>query len=119
MGKRKQSPEIQKLLDSKLKFQLILQSDVSKEAQERAENAILEIDEQISKLCAERNCDLVMNYTKSLDSSDGYFSQIGMWKLKNQLIPKEMDPPMAKVDSHRNLITALQALKFFLSRNLN
>ena len=44
-------------------------------------------------------------------TSDGNFSQIGMWKLKNQLIPKEMDPPMAKLDSYGNLITAPGALK--------
>ena len=34
-----------------------------------------------------------------------------MWKLKNQLMPKEMDPSMAKVDNLGNLITAPEALK--------
>ena len=40
----------------------------------------------------------------------GKFS-IGMWKLKNKLMPKEMDPPMAKYDDQGNLITAPEALK--------
>ena len=27
-----------------------------------------------------------------------------MWKLKNQLVPKERDPPMVKMDNQGNLI---------------
>ena len=34
-----------------------------------------------------------------------------MWKLKNQLMPKEMDPPMAKFDDKGNLITNPNLLK--------
>ena len=34
-----------------------------------------------------------------------------MWKLKNQLVPKELDPPMAKLDKLGNLITAPERLK--------
>ena len=34
-----------------------------------------------------------------------------MWKLKNQLVPKERDPPMAKMDNQGNLITAPEALR--------
>ena len=34
-----------------------------------------------------------------------------MWKLKNNLIPREMDPPMAKFDEKGNLITAPNLLK--------
>ena len=34
-----------------------------------------------------------------------------MWKLKNQLVPKERDPPMVKMDNQGNLITAPEALR--------
>ena len=34
-----------------------------------------------------------------------------MWKLKSKLLPKEMDPPMAKYDDKGNLISAPNALK--------
>ena len=34
-----------------------------------------------------------------------------MWRLKNKLIPKELDPPMGKLDESGNLITAPSALK--------
>ena len=72
---------------------------------------ITQIEEEISKMCAERNGNIVNNDIKSLGTPDGNFSQIGMWKLKNQLVPKEIDPPMAKMDKHGNLITAPEALK--------
>ena len=48
---------------------------------------------------------------QDLGASNGNFSQIGMWKLKNQLVPKERDPPLAKMDNQGNLITAPEALK--------
>ena len=44
-------------------------------------------------------------------SVNGKFSQTGMWKLKNKLIPKDVDPPMGKYDEFGNLITAPDALK--------
>ena len=76
-----------------------------------AQCEILKIEENISKLCAERNCEIVSNFTKNLGTLNGNFSQLGMWKLKNQLVPKDVDPPMAKQDKHGNLITAPEALK--------
>ena len=54
---------------------------------------------------------MVRNFTSNLGNTNGNFSQAGMWKLKNILIPKEMDPPMAKLDKLGNLITAPVALK--------
>ena len=50
-------------------------------------------------------------HVKNLGTLEGNFYQLGMWKLKNKLIPKEVDPPMAKLDEHGNLITAPKALK--------
>ena len=41
----------------------------------------------------------------------GRFSQTGMWKLKTKLNPKQLDPPMAKVDKGGNLITAPPLLR--------
>ena len=76
-----------------------------------AQCEILKIEENISKLCAERNCEIVSNFTKNLGTLNGNFSQLVMWKLKNQLVPKDVDSPMAKQDKHGNLITAPEALK--------
>jgi hypothetical protein len=46
-----------------------------------------------------------------LDTLDGQFSQIGMWKIKKKICPRPKDPPTAKKDEFGNLITAPTALK--------
>ena len=71
---------------------------VSKDEIDEANEKIIDIENKISELCAERNCEIVKNHIKTLEAQNGNFSQTGMWKLKNQLVPKELDPPMAKTD---------------------
>ena len=51
---------------------------------------IVRTEEKISQLSAARNCDMVRNYAKDLGTLEGNFGQLGMLKLKNQLIPKDM-----------------------------
>ena len=38
-------------------------------------------------------------------SINGSFCQTGWWKLRNKLQPRQVDPPMAKLDKGGNLIT--------------
>ena len=59
----------------------------------------------MERITYNRNVRIVQEHVTNLETIDGNFSQIGMWKLKNQLMPKEMDPPMAKFDDKGNLIT--------------
>ena len=40
-----------------------------------------------------------------------------MWKLKNQLCPKELDPPMAKFDEKGNLVSCPESLKSLYLRH--
>ena len=75
------------------------------------ENEIIRLDEKISEISANRNATIVRDLVKNLDTSAGSFSQLGLWKLKNLLCPTQTDPPMAKRDSHGNLITAPNLLK--------
>ena len=56
-------------------------------------------------LSSERNMKIVEEHLKLLGNYEDKLSQIGMWKLKNQLWPKERDPPMAKFDRKGNLIS--------------
>ena len=65
----------------------------------------------MSKLSADRNIKIVNEYIGSLEDVEGRFNPIGMWRLKNKLLPREYDPPMAKKDKFGNLITAPDALK--------
>ena len=111
VGKTIENSDIQNLLDEKLKVQKLIDSNQSKEALDTAQKKITLIEEELSKLCAERNCNIVKEFTKNLSTPSGNFNQLGMWKLKNQLMPREVDPPMAKLDKHGNLITSPGALK--------
>ena len=54
---------------------------------------------------------LVTEHMAKLDSFDGKFNQLGMWKIKSNLFPRPKDPPTTKKDDYGNLITAPQALK--------
>ena len=46
-----------------------------------------------------------------LNSVDGNFNQARVWKLKNKLLPRPKDPPMAKKDKTGNLITSQEGIK--------
>ena len=74
-------------------------------------NEIQKIEDEISAKCANKNAETVKQYVKQLDSTSGNFSQLGMWKLKNKLCPKQNDPPMAKKDKMGALITEPNLLK--------
>ena len=71
---------------------------------------IFEVENKISEKIGTQNANIVRDYINSM-SIEGKFSQIGMWKLKNRLIPKDVDPPMGKYDEFGNVITAPEALK--------
>ena len=78
VGKRIENTEIQELLDEKLKNQKIINSSPSKEVLSAAQCEVQKIEENISKLCAERNCEIESNYTKNLGTLNVNFSQLGM-----------------------------------------
>ena len=78
VGKLKEKPEIQYLLDEKLKIQLALDSSSNENFQAEAQEKIYEIEEKISEMCAARNCEIVKELTKTLGAPNGNFSQLGM-----------------------------------------
>ena len=51
------------------------------------------------------------DHVKNLENLEGNYNQIGMWRLKNKLISKELCFPIGKLDESGNLITAPSALK--------
>ena len=57
------------------------------------------------------NTEAVKEYIGSIETLDGNFSQIGLWKLKKKLCPQITDPPMAKHDNTGNLITTTEGIK--------
>ena len=46
-----------------------------------------------------------------MESPDGNFGQLNLWKLKKKLSPKQCDPPMGKKDEKGTLMTVPKILK--------
>ena len=78
---------------------------------EEAKLKLQRVDLQIYEMMTEKNAKIISEQVASLDTMDGSFSQIGMWKVKKKLFPRPKEPPTAKKDEHGNLITAPSALK--------
>ena len=75
------------------------------------ENEIITLEEKICQMPANYNAAVVTEFTKSMESESGNFFQLGMWKLKYGLCPKQTDPHMAKRDKNGTLITSSHLLK--------
>ena len=103
--------KLKDLIVEKTKLSISLQSVGCLIAKQIIENEITKLEVKISEISALKNASLVREFVKNLDASDGNFSQLGLWKLKNILCPNQSDPPMAKRDSQGNLVTAPNLLK--------
>ena len=85
--------EVNQLIIEKNKLSLSLRTIQCKLGRCILENEINKIEEKIGKISASQNSDIVREAVKSLQTSGGSFSQLGMWKLKNLMCPKIEDPP--------------------------
>ena len=61
----------------------------------------------------------IKNMITDVENEDGTFSQLKLWKLKQKVCPRPVDPPMAKIDGEGNLITAPSQLKKLYSFTYN
>ena len=103
--------QLQDLFIEKTRLSLSLPNIKCLIAKQIMENEISKLEDKISEISASKNASTVREFLKHLDTSDGKFSQLGLWKLKNLLCPNPTDPPMAKRDSQGNLVTAPNLLK--------
>ena len=103
--------EAQDLIMEKNKLSLSLQSIKCKLGRCIVESEISRLEDKISEISSSRNAKVVRDFVKGLDGSNGNFSQLGFWKLKNLLCPNQTDPPMAKKDAKGTLITSPTLLK--------
>ena len=93
-----------------MSVQTKLRKEYSKNHDDVTLKKIKKVEETISEKVSKINSDCVSEYVKNL-SVDGKFSQVGMWKVKGKLFPRERDPPMAKYDEQGKLVTNPKALK--------
>jgi hypothetical protein len=70
-----------------------------------------DLEFEIQQCCAAENSKKIRDQVSNLSSLDGGFSSNMMWQVKKKVIKKTSDPPMAKKDSHGNLVTAPNLLK--------
>ena len=82
-----------------------------KESCEEIDKKIEFIENEISTNIASKNADKVKGHLSMIDAMDGSFNQLGLWHLKKQLFPRPRDPPTAKYDEFKNIITGKKALK--------
>ena len=105
------NPSIQHKLQKKSKLTNFMKINKCAIAQKNAESKLIEIEEAIANELSSNNAEKVKEYVGSIETLDGNFSQIGLWKLKQKLCPQTTDPPMAKYDNTGNLITTTEGLK--------
>ena len=102
---------VQDKLKLKSKLKAFLKDNKCKTAQQIAKSKISDIEEAITNELASTNAETVKEYIGSMETLEGNFSQLGLWKLKQKLCPLKSDPPMAKYDNVGNLVTTPEALK--------
>ena len=110
-GGMKAKDDVQYFMDRKAQLQDFLKTHKSQFSKSFADKEIIEINSKISSLISKRNVQIVTSQLSELETLEGGFSQIGMWKLKSKLFPKPPSPPMAKKDKYGNFITNQGALK--------
>ena len=54
---------------------------------------------------------MIKEHIIGIKQSEGGFSQLGLWKIKQKFYPLSTDPPMAKKDENGLVITSPNLLK--------
>ena len=72
---------------------------------------IEKLDNQISLICAEENGEKMVKHIEKLSLGADGVNRINMWKLKQQIFPKNKDCPTAKKNSDGVLVTRPEDLK--------
>ena len=105
------NPSVQDKLKLRSKLKAFRKHNVCEIEQQVAESKIKDIEISIANELATANAEKVKEYIGNMETLDGNFSQLGLWKIKQKLCPLISDPPMAKYDNRGNLITTAEALK--------
>ena len=69
------------------------------------------IEKEISTICAEKNSILVEKHLSEISNDDEHVSRLNMWRLKQKICPRNIDPPMAKKAANGDLISNPDELK--------
>ena len=101
-------------LDGLMKAKQDLRSKLGKappSVENRIKDNIDKIEEEIYKICSDRNSKIVKDHISELSNEEGHVFRPNMWRLKQKLCPKNNDPPMAKKDVNGKLISNPEKLR--------
>ena len=122
ISKTKVNSELEELFEKKGALKAVLaQTDDDCPSKEKTKDEIEDVEDKIANIIAKKNKETTEEYLSVMkDPLDG-FNQAGTWSLKKKLAPKNcQEPPMAKKDSHGNLIADKTQLgKLYLETYIN
>ena len=78
---------------------------------EESFKALEEVEDELADRYAETMFQKIRKEVKAMDSEEGGFNPGKLWKLKNKLSPKHMEPPTAMKDSDGKLLTTDKEVK--------
>ena len=112
-GKMKhQNSDIDNLMEAKQKLRNKLGKISGKNnLKESIEKNIEIIEKEISTICAEKNSIIVKRHLSEISKDDEHVSRLNMWRLKQKICPRNIDPPMAKKAANGDLISNPDKLK--------
>ena len=93
------------------KIKRYIKTSSCKLGQTLANSALLSTENKLSQLTSKLNKMKLENITKGMGALDGNFCQNNFWKIKNQVLLRSTDPPIAMRDKKGNLVTSPMALK--------
>ena len=108
--KKDKETELDRQLELWSKLKIFLKNSECEKSITVAKRKFNKLDQIIQEECSLRNVKIVEDHIANF-SINGNFSSAGMWKLRSKLRPKQLDPPMAKIDKGGNIITAPSLLR--------
>ena len=69
------------------------------------------IENEISIICSEQNSKIVKEHLAELSNNEDQVCRLNMWRLRQRLCPRNIDPPMAKKDANGQLVSEPVKLK--------
>ena len=105
--------EENKLMERRAKIKCIIKETTEyDDKRESLEKEVNQIEEELAKSVSETNFKKAKENMSIMTSNNGFFNAVGMWKIKQRIIPKHCPPlPVAKVDSSGRLVSDPEELK--------
>ena len=99
------------MLKQKIQLKKLIKHTECKIEEDRAEKKLDDIEEYLNHTVGAKNAETVRGYVKDMETIDGNFCQQGLWRIKQKLCPRSVDPPMAKMNNQGQLITSSDGIK--------